>query len=240
MIEPTSGTVWLDDTDTASMPAHELRRQIGYVIQHAGLFPHRTIVDNIATVPFLLGTDKKQARATAMELLERVGLDPAFAQALSRAALGRPAAARRCRARVGCRPAGDADGRAVLGRRPGGPRPAPGGVPAPAGRARQDDRLRHPRHRRGDQARRPGGRTAGGRDPGPARRAPRAALTAGRRVRGRFRGTRPRLPRARVRPGASSPNPHDEPTLAMGDQVPDGRRSGSSSSSTPSGSPRAG
>jgi osmoprotectant transport system ATP-binding protein len=80
MIEPTSGTIWLDDTDTASMPAHELRRQIGYVIQHAGLFPHRTIVDNIATVPFLLGADKKQARSRAMELLERVGLDPAFAK----------------------------------------------------------------------------------------------------------------------------------------------------------------
>ena len=80
MIEPTSGTIWLDDTDTSSMPAHELRRQIGYVIQHAGLFPHRTIVDNVATVPYLLGTDKKQARARAMELLERVGLDPAFAR----------------------------------------------------------------------------------------------------------------------------------------------------------------
>jgi osmoprotectant transport system ATP-binding protein len=80
MIEPTSGKIWLDDIDTASMPAHELRRQIGYVIQHAGLFPHRTIVDNIATVPFLLGTDKKQARARAIELLERVGLDPAFAK----------------------------------------------------------------------------------------------------------------------------------------------------------------
>jgi osmoprotectant transport system ATP-binding protein len=80
MIEPTSGTIWLDDTDTASIPAHELRRQIGYVIQHAGLFPHRTIVDNIATVPFLLGDDKKQARTRAMELLERVGLDPAFAR----------------------------------------------------------------------------------------------------------------------------------------------------------------
>jgi osmoprotectant transport system ATP-binding protein len=80
MIEPTSGTIWVDDTDTASMPAHELRRKIGYVIQHAGLFPHRTIVDNVATVPFLLGTDKKQARARAMELLERVGLDPAFAK----------------------------------------------------------------------------------------------------------------------------------------------------------------
>src|SRR6201995_3601933 len=80
MIEPTEGTIWMDDTDTASMPAHELRRQIGYVIQHAGLFPHRTIVDNIATVPFLLGTDKSTARARAMELIERVGLDPAFAK----------------------------------------------------------------------------------------------------------------------------------------------------------------
>ena len=80
MIEPTSGTIWLDDTDTASMPAHELRRQIGYVIQHAGLFPHRTVVDNVATVPILLGTDKAKARSRAMELLERVGLDPAFAK----------------------------------------------------------------------------------------------------------------------------------------------------------------
>ncbi|MBV9830897.1 MAG: ABC transporter ATP-binding protein [Marmoricola sp.] len=80
MIEPTEGTVWMDDTDTASMPAHELRRQIGYVIQHAGLFPHRTIVDNVATVPYLLGTDRKQARSRAMELIERVGLDPAFAK----------------------------------------------------------------------------------------------------------------------------------------------------------------
>ncbi|WP_445258437.1 ABC transporter ATP-binding protein [Nocardioides aurantiacus] len=80
MIEPTSGTIWLDDTDTASMPAHELRRKIGYVIQHAGLFPHRTIVDNVATVPYLLGTGKREARSRAMELLERVGLDPAFAK----------------------------------------------------------------------------------------------------------------------------------------------------------------
>ncbi|RLV50435.1 ATP-binding cassette domain-containing protein [Nocardioides mangrovicus] len=80
MIEPTSGTIWLDDTDTASLPAHELRRQIGYVIQNAGLFPHRTIVDNVATVPLLLGEDKTKARARAMELIERVGLDPAFAK----------------------------------------------------------------------------------------------------------------------------------------------------------------
>src|SRR6478672_11137391 len=80
MIEPTSGRIWLDDRDAATVPPAQLRRGIGYVIQHAGLFPHRTIVDNIATVPFLLGTDKKKARARAMELLERVGLDPAFAK----------------------------------------------------------------------------------------------------------------------------------------------------------------
>ena len=74
MVEPTSGTVWLDDRDTASVPAAELRRGIGYVIQQAGLFPHRTIVDNIATVPLLLGWDKRKARQRAMELMERVGL----------------------------------------------------------------------------------------------------------------------------------------------------------------------
>jgi osmoprotectant transport system ATP-binding protein len=79
MIEPTSGRIWIDDMDTSKGSASDLRRGIGYVIQHAGLFPHRTIVDNVATVPFLLGKDKKDARKHAMELLERVGLDPAFA-----------------------------------------------------------------------------------------------------------------------------------------------------------------
>src|SRR6478672_7383492 len=74
MIEPTSGRIWLDDREIGKVPAPELRRQIGYVIQHAGLFPHRTIIDNIATVPYLLGWDKKRARARASELLERVGL----------------------------------------------------------------------------------------------------------------------------------------------------------------------
>jgi osmoprotectant transport system ATP-binding protein len=74
MVEPTSGTVWLDDRDTATVPAAELRRGIGYVIQQAGLFPHRTIADNIATVPLLLGWNKRNARQRAMELMERVGL----------------------------------------------------------------------------------------------------------------------------------------------------------------------
>ncbi|MDX6255557.1 MAG: osmoprotectant transport system ATP-binding protein [Frankiales bacterium] len=79
MIEPTSGTIWINDMDTATGSSSDLRRGIGYVIQHAGLFPHRTIVDNVATVPYLLGWDKREARKGAMELLERVGLDPAFA-----------------------------------------------------------------------------------------------------------------------------------------------------------------
>jgi osmoprotectant transport system ATP-binding protein len=80
MIEPTSGHIWLDDKDTAGFSAAELRRGIGYVIQHAGLFPHRTVVDNVATVPLLLGQGKREARARAMELLERVGLDSRFAK----------------------------------------------------------------------------------------------------------------------------------------------------------------
>ena len=78
MIEATSGTIWLDDRDTAKIKPAQLRRGIGYVIQHAGLFPHRTVVNNVATVPFLVGQDKKKARAHALELLERVGLDPAL------------------------------------------------------------------------------------------------------------------------------------------------------------------
>ncbi|MBT0767411.1 ATP-binding cassette domain-containing protein [Kineosporia sp. J2-2] len=80
MIQPTSGTIWLDDQDTGKVDESTLRRGIGYVIQHAGLFPHRTIVDNIATVPLLLGWDKKRARARSLELMERVGLDTAFAK----------------------------------------------------------------------------------------------------------------------------------------------------------------
>ena len=80
MIDPTSGHIFLDDRDTATIKPSDLRRGMGYVIQHAGLFPHRTVVDNVATVPLLLGQDKRKARARALELLERVGLDPAFAK----------------------------------------------------------------------------------------------------------------------------------------------------------------
>jgi osmoprotectant transport system ATP-binding protein len=79
MIEPSSGRILIDGEDTAGKDPAELRRGIGYVIQHAGLFPHRTVVDNVATVPFLLGWDKKKARERARELLDRVGLEPELA-----------------------------------------------------------------------------------------------------------------------------------------------------------------
>ena len=80
MIEPSAGRIMLDDRDTAAIKPAQLRRGIGYVIQHAGLFPHRTVVDNVATVPFLEGRKRSDARREAMALLERVGLDPAFAK----------------------------------------------------------------------------------------------------------------------------------------------------------------
>jgi osmoprotectant transport system ATP-binding protein len=75
MLEPTSGRIWLDDRDTSTFTPSELRRGMGYVIQHAGLFPHRTVVDNVATVPLLLGQSRREARRQALGLLERVGLD---------------------------------------------------------------------------------------------------------------------------------------------------------------------
>ncbi|MBC3843502.1 ATP-binding cassette domain-containing protein [Streptacidiphilus sp. 4-A2] len=80
MIDPTEGRITLDGQDIRDRPVNALRRSMGYVIQHAGLFPHRTIVENIATVPRLLGWDRRKARARAMELMERVGLDPALAK----------------------------------------------------------------------------------------------------------------------------------------------------------------
>jgi osmoprotectant transport system ATP-binding protein len=79
LIEPTSGTIELDGKDLLAMPVHELRRGIGYVIQQAGLFPHRSVADNIATVPRLLGWDKKRQRARALELIDLVGLEQGMA-----------------------------------------------------------------------------------------------------------------------------------------------------------------
>jgi osmoprotectant transport system ATP-binding protein len=80
LIEPSSGTIELDGVDTQSLDRVALRRRIGYVIQNAGLFPHRTVVDNVAALPRLLGGSKKETRMRAMELLELVGLDAKFAR----------------------------------------------------------------------------------------------------------------------------------------------------------------
>ncbi|WP_046468114.1 ABC transporter ATP-binding protein [Allosalinactinospora lopnorensis] len=80
MVELTSGTVAIDGDDVRTREPAVLRRSIGYVIQQAGLFPHRTVLDNIATVPFLLGWDKRKARERAGELMELVGLEPGQAR----------------------------------------------------------------------------------------------------------------------------------------------------------------
>ncbi|MFI0941619.1 ABC transporter ATP-binding protein [Streptomyces sp. NPDC021020] len=80
MVEPTSGRILLDGADIREQPVNTLRRSMGYVIQNAGLFPHRTIVDNIATVPRMLGWDRGRARERARELMDRVGLDAGLAR----------------------------------------------------------------------------------------------------------------------------------------------------------------
>jgi osmoprotectant transport system ATP-binding protein len=76
LIEPTSGRILVDGEDIADVDPVRLRRRIGYVIQQVGLFPHRTVLDNTATVPALLGWKRMKARARAAELLDLVGLDP--------------------------------------------------------------------------------------------------------------------------------------------------------------------
>ena len=75
MVAPTSGAVLLAGEDVAVQPTVALRRSIGYVLQDGGLFPHRRVVDNIATVPVLDGVPKARARERALELMDMVGLD---------------------------------------------------------------------------------------------------------------------------------------------------------------------
>ncbi|WP_299363864.1 ABC transporter ATP-binding protein [uncultured Paracoccus sp.] len=76
LVEPTAGRVLLDGTDTASVPAADLRRRIGYVIQDHGLFPHWTAARNIATVPGLLGWPRAAIDARVRELMLMLQLDP--------------------------------------------------------------------------------------------------------------------------------------------------------------------
>ncbi|WP_415957567.1 betaine/proline/choline family ABC transporter ATP-binding protein [Streptomyces sp. 021-4] len=76
LIEPTEGTIFLDGEDISAVDPVELRRRIGYVIQQVGLFPHKTVLENTATVPHLLGWKRGKGRERAAELLDLVGLDP--------------------------------------------------------------------------------------------------------------------------------------------------------------------
>ena len=78
LIEPSSGRIFLEGEDVTKGNPDKLRRRIGYVIQQIGLFPHMTIADNIATVPKMLGWDKKRISERVDELLEMVGLDPSY------------------------------------------------------------------------------------------------------------------------------------------------------------------
>jgi osmoprotectant transport system ATP-binding protein len=78
IIEPTSGTITVGGQDVFDRPAHLVRRDIGYVIQQIGLFPHHTIERNIATVPRLLGWEDDRTAARVDELIELMDLDPAM------------------------------------------------------------------------------------------------------------------------------------------------------------------
>ncbi|AHH21248.1 putative ABC transporter, ATP-binding protein [Nocardia nova SH22a] len=77
LIEPTSGTITIAGRDVTAVNPDELRRSIGYSIQQSGLFPHMTVARNIATVPGLLGWNRKRIAARVDEMLDLVGLDPA-------------------------------------------------------------------------------------------------------------------------------------------------------------------
>ena len=78
MIEPSSGRIIYEGEDVTKGDPNELRRRMGYVIQQIGLFPHRTIAENIATVPKLLKWPKDKINARVDELLEVVSMDPSI------------------------------------------------------------------------------------------------------------------------------------------------------------------
>ena len=76
LVDPTSGEILINGTPTSRLNVVELRRNIGYVIQNIGLFPHMTIAANVEIVPKLRKLDKAKRRTRTHELLDMVGLDP--------------------------------------------------------------------------------------------------------------------------------------------------------------------
>ena len=79
LVAPTAGVVRVRGRDVAGEDPARLRRSIGYAIQSVGLFPHRTVAQNIGTVPRLLGWEKARIAARVEELLALVRLEPALA-----------------------------------------------------------------------------------------------------------------------------------------------------------------
>jgi osmoprotectant transport system ATP-binding protein len=79
MVDPTGGVIEIDGVDIATREPVALRRSIGYVMQNSGLLPHRTVADNVATVPLLRGVPRKKAREDALVLLDTVGLERSLA-----------------------------------------------------------------------------------------------------------------------------------------------------------------
>ena len=80
MVEPQEGTITIGGQNIADQDPYKLRRSIGYVMQSGGLLPHRTVLENVMTVPLLNGTPKQQAKERALDLLGTVGLDASLAQ----------------------------------------------------------------------------------------------------------------------------------------------------------------
>ena len=80
MVDPTEGRILLDGEDVRDRDPVALRRSIGYVMQNAGLLPHRRVIDNITLVPRLGGVDRGRARDRALELIDMLGLDRDLAQ----------------------------------------------------------------------------------------------------------------------------------------------------------------
>ena len=78
LYEPTSGKIWIGDEDIQSLPINDLRRQIGYVIQQVGLFPHMTVKKNISVVPRLLDWEKDQIQSRVALLLDLTGLPDTY------------------------------------------------------------------------------------------------------------------------------------------------------------------
>ena len=184
LIPLSGGEILLGGRSVLDRDEVELRREIGYVIQQIGLFPHHTVAENIATVPRLLGWGRERIAAAHARAARADRHGPAGDRpALSGGAVGRAAPARRRRPGAGRRSAAAVDGRAVRRDRPDQPSAAPGRVPGAPGARAQDRRVRDPRHRRGDQDGRPRRGPAPGRHARPVRDARRAAVRAGGRVR---------------------------------------------------------